>query len=36
MTIRAPGSRDKITKDKNLCRFTNESAEILQKVASSA
>ena len=31
MTIRAPGSRDKITKDKNLCSFMNESAEVLPK-----
>ena len=29
MTIRVLGSRDKITKNKNLCSFTNESAEIL-------
>ena len=28
MTITACGSRDKISKDKNLCGFTNESAEI--------
>ena len=31
MTIRAPGSKDKITKDKNLCSFTDESAEVLPK-----
>ena len=29
MAIRAPGSRDKITKDKNLCSFANELAEIV-------
>ena len=31
MTIRAPGSKDKITKDKNLRNFTNESTEVLPK-----
>ena len=31
MTIRAPGSKDKITKDKNLRSFTDESAEVLPK-----
>ena len=31
MTIRAPGSKDKITKDKNLCSFRDESAKVLPK-----
>ena len=31
MTIRAPGSREKIAKDENLRSFTDESAEVLPK-----
>ena len=31
MTIRAPGSREKIAKDKNLRSFKDELAEVLPK-----
>ena len=31
MTIRAPRSKDKITKDENLRSFTDELAEVLPK-----